>query len=70
MTATAERDDLIAATVRFCRALRARGLPVTPAETIDATRALEHIDIGDRSELRRALRIVLATRVEDSGGVR
>ena len=65
MTATAERDDLIAATVRFCRALRGRGLPVTPAETIDATRALDHIDIGDRSELRRALRIVLATRVED-----
>jgi hypothetical protein len=65
MTAIQERDDLVAATVRFCRALRARGLPVTPAETIDAVTALDHIDITDRGELHRALRIVLVSRVED-----
>jgi uncharacterized protein with von Willebrand factor type A (vWA) domain len=64
---TDARNDLIATTVRFCRALRARGLPVTPAESIDATAALDHIDICDASELQRALRIVLTSRVEELG---
>ena len=65
MTLTGERDDFVGTTVRFCRALRARGLPITPAETIDAAAALDHIDISDPHELHRALRIVLASRVEE-----
>ncbi len=57
--------DLLTATVRFCRLLRARGLAVTPAESRDALRALEVVDLGDRAEVRRALRTVLVTRPED-----
>jgi uncharacterized protein with von Willebrand factor type A (vWA) domain len=57
--------DLVTGTVRFCRALRARGLPVTPGETRDALRALEAVDLGDRAEVHRALRTVLATRPEE-----
>ncbi|MGH7268146.1 MAG: vWA domain-containing protein [Candidatus Rokuibacteriota bacterium] len=45
--------------------LRARGLGVTPAESRDALRALEHVDVGDRDEVHRALRTVLASRAED-----
>src|SRR5262249_60200838 len=57
--------DLVTATVRFCRLLRARGLGVTPGESRDAVRALELIDLGDRAEVHRALRTVLVTRPED-----
>jgi uncharacterized protein with von Willebrand factor type A (vWA) domain len=57
--------DLVTETVRFCRLLRARGLAITPAESRDAVRALEVVDLGDRTEVHRALRTVLATRVED-----
>jgi uncharacterized protein with von Willebrand factor type A (vWA) domain len=57
--------SLAVAVTRFCRELRARELLVTPAETVDALRALEQIDIGDREELYLALRAVLASRVED-----
>ena len=59
------RASLVAAVTRFCRDLRARELLVTPAETVDALRALEKVDIGDREELYLALRAVLASRVED-----
>ncbi len=64
MSPTAARD-LASAAVRFCRLLRARGLPVTPAESLDAVRVLEVIDLGDRAEVRRALRTVLVWRPED-----
>jgi hypothetical protein len=56
--------DLVTHVVRFCRLLRARGLAVTPAESRDAVRALELVDLGDRAEVERALRTVLATRPE------
>jgi uncharacterized protein len=49
----------------FCRVLRERGLVVTPAETVDAVRLLEWIDLTDRTELHLALRSLLATRRED-----
>ena len=62
---TVVRASLAAAVTRFCRALRARELLVTPAETVDALRALEHVDIGDRPEVYLALRTVLASRAED-----
>ena len=57
--------DLLSATVRFCRFLRARGLLVAAAESRDALRALEAVDLGDRGEVHRALRAVLASRLED-----
>lgn len=57
--------DLIATTTRFCRALREAGLHVTPAEAIEAARVLELVDLGDRDELRNALRSVLTSRPED-----
>src|SRR5689334_2689385 len=49
----------------FCRLLRERGLPVTPAASVDAMRALEWIDLGDRLDLYFALRSLLATRYRD-----
>jgi len=58
-------QDLVTATVRFCRLLRSRGLAVTPAESRDALRALEVVDLGDRAEVQRALRTVLASRPEE-----
>jgi uncharacterized protein len=57
--------DLLTGTVRFCRLLRARGLAITPSESHDAIRALEVVDLGDRAEVHRALRTVLATRPEE-----
>jgi len=57
-------SDLLTATVRFCRLLRARGLGTTPAESRDAVRTLEVIDLADRAEVHRALRTVLASRPE------
>jgi len=45
--------------------LRARGLSVTPAQSGDALRALELVDLADRAEVHRALRTVLASRPEE-----
>ena len=50
---------------RFCRVLRERGLVVTPAESVDAVRVLDWIDLTDRTEMHLALRSLLATRRED-----
>jgi uncharacterized protein with von Willebrand factor type A (vWA) domain len=55
------RADLVAATARFCRLLRARGIPVTSAGARDALRVLEQVDLADRDEMRLALRAVLAS---------
>src|SRR5262245_29202411 len=51
--------DLVDHCVAFCRALRTDGVPVTPAETVLATRVLELVDVTDREELRNGLRAVL-----------
>ncbi len=64
MTAAAARD-MVVATVRLGRALRARGVPLGPGEAADAVRALEAVDLADREEVRWALRAILTTRVED-----
>ena len=45
--------------VLFAGALREAGIPATPGDEIDAATALAHIDIGDRSEFRLALRTAL-----------
>jgi uncharacterized protein with von Willebrand factor type A (vWA) domain len=65
MTQPSTEDDLFNNTVLFCRALRGRGLPVTPAEAIDAVTTLNLIDLGDREETFLSLRSVLTSRVED-----
>ena len=51
--------------VLFCRLLRERGLLVAAEETADAHRALSLVDIGDRSEVKLALRVLLASSVSD-----
>lgn len=65
MTEAVHRRDLLTTTVRFCRALRERGLLVTPAEAIDAVKTLSLVDLGDRQEVYLSLRSVLTSRVED-----
>jgi len=57
--------DLVGTATRFCRALREAGLPVTPAEAIEAARVLELVDLRDREELRHGLRGVLTSRPEE-----
>src|SRR5207249_3069759 len=51
--------------VRFAALLRRQGLPVTPEHVIDGVRALEHLDLTDREEIRTGLRSVFASRSED-----
>jgi uncharacterized protein with von Willebrand factor type A (vWA) domain len=60
-----EAGNLLEHTTRFCRALRADGLMVTPAATVEAARVLERLDIGDREDLRLGLRSLLVNRLED-----
>lgn len=58
--------DLVEHTARFCRRLRAEGLPLGPGDTLDATRALGSVDLVDREDVRLALRTALVKRIEDS----
>lgn len=60
-----QSGDLVEAVLRFCRALRDRGVLLTPADAVDAARALRVIDITRRDELYLALRAVLIGRVEE-----
>jgi uncharacterized protein len=57
--------SLARAVVSFVSLLRHNALPVTPLQTLDAVRALDHLDLGDREELRRGLRSVFVTRPEE-----
>jgi uncharacterized protein with von Willebrand factor type A (vWA) domain len=57
--------DLTTAMLRFGQMLRGAGLGVTVSEVMHAVRALAVIDLMDRDEVHRALRTVLATRVEE-----
>jgi uncharacterized protein with von Willebrand factor type A (vWA) domain len=54
-----------AAVPRFSALLRAQGLPVTLIQVLDAVRALDHLDIGDRDELYRGFRTVFVSRPEE-----
>ncbi len=56
------RPDVVTHCVNFCRTLRARGVPVTPAETVLAVRALGVVDVGDREDVRLGLRTALVLR--------
>jgi uncharacterized protein len=57
--------DLLTATLRFGRMLRAAGLVPTVSELMDAVHALTLVDLMDRGEVYLALRAVLVTRVEE-----
>jgi len=54
-----------AAVTRFAAVLRAQQLPVTLIQVLDAVRALEHLDLGDRGELYLGLRALFVTRPEE-----
>ncbi|MDE8347972.1 MAG: VWA domain-containing protein [Acidocella sp.] len=58
-------SGLLASNVmHFARLLRRTGLPVGPAETIAATQALTHIEIGQRHAVQAALRAIMVHRHE------
>ncbi|MGH7388437.1 MAG: vWA domain-containing protein [Candidatus Rokuibacteriota bacterium] len=57
--------DLGRAMIRFGARLRAAGLPVALGQVTDGVRALDHIDLADREELRLALRAVFVSRPEE-----
>ena len=61
----ASAEPTIEAAVLFCRALRGRGLAVTPSEAVDAVRTLSLVDRNDRHEVFLTLRSVLTSRVEE-----
>ena len=65
MNPPAAQSSLLPNTLLFCRALRERGLVVTPSEAIDAAAVLDCIDLDDRREVFLSLRSVLVSRVED-----
>lgn len=49
---------------RFIEALRQGGLPISPAETLDALRASDLIGVNNRESLRAGLALVLAKTVD------
>ena len=57
--------DLMTATLAFGRMLRGAGLQVTVSELMDAVRALEVLDLLDRSDVYLGLRTVIVTRREE-----
>ena len=56
---------LLANLVQFIHLLRLYGLQVSPENSVTASRALQYIDIGNRTEFKHALRCVLVHRNED-----
>jgi uncharacterized protein with von Willebrand factor type A (vWA) domain len=60
----ATSDTFVDRVVRLSRMLERSGVPVGVAATLDACRALEHLELGRRDELREGLR---ATLVKESG---
>ncbi|MBI2756708.1 MAG: VWA domain-containing protein [Chloroflexi bacterium] len=61
----ARHADLQRNILGFCRLLRERELLVSPSEVIDALRTANAVDLGDRQELKVALRSVLTSKPED-----
>ncbi len=49
----------------FIAGLRARGVTVSPAETMDAMRALRSVDVSDAGQFKAALRSTLVKRSKD-----
>ncbi len=58
-------SDLIFHLARFASALRGRGVDVSLSDEADGLAALTLIDLGDRDEVRRALRTALKIRPRD-----
>jgi uncharacterized protein with von Willebrand factor type A (vWA) domain len=61
-----EPRDLVVHLARFARALREAGVAVTLSDEADGLAALTLIDLGDRDEVRRALRTALKIRPRDA----
>ena len=53
------------ALIGFVHRLRVAAIPVSMVETIDAARALHHVDLADRGQLRDALRAALVKNADD-----
>jgi uncharacterized protein with von Willebrand factor type A (vWA) domain len=58
--------DLVGHVAQFAKALRERGVRAGLSDEIDAVRALTLVDLSDREEVRRALRIALKIRPRDA----
>lgn len=65
MNGSEESADIVERLTGFCRRLREEGLMVTPAESIDAARALPWLDLTDRADLHLGLRALLTTRRDE-----
>lgn len=60
------RPDLVHHLARFARALRERGVAVSLSDEADGLAALTLVDLGDRDEVRLALRTALKIRPRDA----
>jgi uncharacterized protein with von Willebrand factor type A (vWA) domain len=58
--------DLVVHLARFAGELRAAGMRVAVGDEVDALRGLVRVDIGDRDEVREALRCTLKVRPPDA----
>src|SRR4051794_2431818 len=58
-------EALIDMLLRLVDALRDAGVPVAMVEVLDAAAALQHLDVGDRSQLRSGLRAALVKNGRD-----
>lgn len=63
--APARAASLVDRVTELCRALRERDVLATPAESVEAVRALGWVELGDREDVYQALRLVLTTRREE-----
>jgi len=61
------QSDLVRHLAQFAGALRQRGVGVTLSDEADGLMALTLVDVGDRDEVRRALRAALKIRQRDAG---
>ncbi|MET0485542.1 MAG: VWA domain-containing protein [Candidatus Rokuibacteriota bacterium] len=50
---------------RFAALLRRQSLPISPLQTLETVRALDHLDLGDRQEIYLGLRALFVTRPEE-----
>jgi uncharacterized protein with von Willebrand factor type A (vWA) domain len=60
-----QHRDLVRNMLQFGRLLRSYEMLVTPSEIFDGLRALESVDLNDRSEVQLALRTTLTSKLED-----
>ncbi len=60
-----ESTEFVRQAIAFGQALRQAGVSTTTAQTMDFVRAVEHIDIGRRSEFRASARACLVSRKDD-----